>query len=193
MNGDINENDLDWRALCYAAGELDAPAAEEFELRLADDQAAREALARAVELTHTIAAVEAQSTQSVNVSTTTKTSWNTRLAWMTVGGLAAALLVMLWSGVVDPTWRIALHQLNAKSQYQLAMAWHQTASEIDSVRSSDLWPAGVVIDDDDRQADLHLASYEIGDEAWLEEAPSWMMAAVYEVSNQSSQSETAIQ
>lgn len=43
-------DDLDWTAFCYVAGELSADEAARFEDRLAGDQAAREAVARAVEV-----------------------------------------------------------------------------------------------------------------------------------------------
>jgi hypothetical protein len=41
---------VDWLAFCYMAGELSADEAAEFEVRLRDQQPAREALARAAEL-----------------------------------------------------------------------------------------------------------------------------------------------
>src|SRR5207247_1595634 len=112
-------NDLGWLAFCYAAGELDAAQTEHFEARLADDQAAREALARAVELTQTVAAAETQcgdfvvpGAHSVVVPAAhTQMDWNRRLSWMAVGGLASLLLALLWSGVVGPTWHTAQRRL----------------------------------------------------------------------------------
>src|SRR5437763_10961919 len=102
-----HRNDLDWLAFCYAAGELGSAEAELFEARLADDQAAREALARAVELTQTVAAAETQCGDQVLPAGRTNLDWNRRLSWMAVGGLAALLLAMLWSGFVGPTWHTA--------------------------------------------------------------------------------------
>src|SRR5262245_6010314 len=45
-------DDLVLKAMLYASGELDAADAAAFEQRLGDDQAARDALCQAVELTH---------------------------------------------------------------------------------------------------------------------------------------------
>ena len=111
MTNDINEYDLDWQAFCYAAGELDAASAERFEARLADDHCAREALARAVELTQTVAAAEAQCGDLVAPAARTNGSWNSRLAWMAVGGVASLLIALLWSGIVGPAFRTTQHQL----------------------------------------------------------------------------------
>src|SRR5215471_2191078 len=99
-----NTHNLDWLAFCYAAGELDPADAELFEARLAEDQSAREALARAVELTQTVAAAEMQcgdfvvpgahsfvvpgAHSIVTPATRTNLDWNRRLSWMAVGGLA---------------------------------------------------------------------------------------------------------
>jgi hypothetical protein len=47
-------DDLPWQAFCYVAGELDPAEAEVFEARLDHDQAAREALAGAVELVEVV-------------------------------------------------------------------------------------------------------------------------------------------
>jgi hypothetical protein len=193
MINDMNTNDLDWQALCYAAGELDAAAAERFEAQLADHQHVREALARAVELTQTIAAAETQSAQCVSVAKNTGVAWNSRFSWMAVGCVAAVLVAMLWSGVVDPTWRTALRQWNAGAQYSLAMAWQQAASEIDNVKASGLWPSAAIDDEDERQSELHLVSYENGEDAWLDEAPSWMMAAVYGAAEESRDPASTIQ
>ena len=49
---------LDWLAFCYVSGELDGDERTAFENRLADDQVAREAVARAVELTEAVAVIE---------------------------------------------------------------------------------------------------------------------------------------
>src|SRR6476660_6136234 len=113
MNKPSCQSELDWLAFCYAAGELDGAEAESFEARLAEEQPAREALARAVELTQTVAAAEAQCGDFVVPATRTKTDWNSRLAWMAIGGLASVLLALLWSGAVGPTWRTTQHQLLA--------------------------------------------------------------------------------
>lgn len=44
------DTDLDWQAFLYVSGEMSADESQAFEMRLADDQAAREAVAAAVEI-----------------------------------------------------------------------------------------------------------------------------------------------
>ena len=56
----LNENDLDWLAFRYISNEMTPPEAESFEWLLADDQAAGEAVARAVDLSQAVAAVPQQ-------------------------------------------------------------------------------------------------------------------------------------
>ena len=53
------DEDLDLLAFRYIAGELTPAESEAFEQRLADDQAAREAVARAVDLAQAVASVPA--------------------------------------------------------------------------------------------------------------------------------------
>jgi hypothetical protein len=175
MNSPNNHSDLDWLALCYAAGELDAAAAEQFEARLAIDQPAREALARAVELTQIVAAAEHQLQDLVTPAARVATDWNSRLSWMAVGGLASALVALLWTGVVGPNWRRAERVASGSANQELAMAWQETGVEIANVKEAGLWPyyrAG--------QEDDELGFAETGIDAnELAEAPSWMMAAVF--------------
>jgi hypothetical protein len=169
-----NTHDLDWLAFCYAAGELDPADAELFEARLADEQAAREALARAVELTQTVAAAETQCGDLATPATQTNLDWNRRLSWMAVGGLASLLLAILWSGFVGPTWHTAHNRLTANSRYQLAKAWNNTRSEFSGINEAGLWLPVAGNDADDDASDM-AANDEIAD------TPSWMTAAVFSV------------
>src|SRR5437762_2365346 len=105
MNKQECENELDWQAFCYLSGELNVVELQQFEARLADDQAAREALAAAVELAHAVAAAESQADIAVVPVICRAPDWQTRVSWMAVGGLAAALLAILWSGAIGPAWR----------------------------------------------------------------------------------------
>jgi len=174
MNDRQCPNELDWLAFCYAAGELDAAQAEQFEVRLADDQSAREALARAVELTQIVAAAESQSTSCVMPAAQRTTAWQARVSWMAVGGLAAALLAMLWSGVVGPTWRTAQRSLRAPAQQQLASAWYATRADINSAKESGVWFVSATASDTD---DLWTEASLNDDND--DEAPSWLTAAVF--------------
>jgi hypothetical protein len=175
MNKREDKSELDWQAFCYSAGELDAAQAEAFEARLAEDQSAREALARAVELTQTIAAAEAQSGDFVTPAARVTSDWNTRLSWMAIGGLASLLLALLWSGIVGPTWKTAQRGWNDTSGQTLAWAWNETRTEIANVREAGLWPTvGTINGDADEESN---SDFEVADSS-LEESPSWMLAAL---------------
>jgi hypothetical protein len=162
-------NDLDWLAFSYAAGELTPTEAEQFELRLADDQLAREALARAVELCQVVTAAETQTGNYVTPAAKTQVAWNDRLSWMAIGGLASLLVALLWTGVVGPTWHTA--QLHSFSKRNLAFAWTETRSEIASVREAGYWPAVPNAADDE-----NFTAIAFDDST--DDAPSWMTAAV---------------
>jgi hypothetical protein len=164
-------NDLDWLAFCYAAGELTAAEAEHFEARLAQEQAAREALARAVELTQTVAAAQTQLGDLVSPAQRVRYDWRRRISWMALGGVASLLAAVLWSAVAGPTW----HKTNNGSPSQLAIVWNQTRSDFVEVREAALWSAASDFDD----AGADLAADDVP------EAPSWMTAAVFNVSVES--------
>ena len=170
MTNDINESDLDWLAFCYTAGELNAADAEQFEASLGDDQLAREALARAVELTQTVAAAESQ-IDLVMPARRTESDWTRRVSWMAIGGLASLLVALLWSGLVGPTWHS-----RGGSRSQLAMAWNQTRSDFAEVRDAALWSS----DGDFDENVIDLAADDVP------QAPSWMTAAVFNVSMENS-------
>src|SRR5882724_11426732 len=143
MTNDINNNDLDWLAFCYAAGELESAEAEQFESRLADDQPAREALARAVELCQTVTAAETQrrdyvspAAAQITPAAQAQVEWNQRLSWMAIGGLASLLVALLWTGVVGPTWQSAQRNYRSFSKQNLAFAWNETRTEIANVHEA---------------------------------------------------------
>jgi hypothetical protein len=81
-------NDLHWLSFRYVCGELTADEETAFELRLADDQRAREAVAKAVEL-HEAIRVAAAELPGLRARCT----WR-RLAWM-----AAAACLLLATGL----------------------------------------------------------------------------------------------
>jgi len=172
LNDGSQQNDLDWLAFCYSAGELSPADAQAFEVRLADEQAARESLARAVELSQAIAAAETQSDYAVSPAVRTK-DWSSRLSWMAVGGVASLLLALLWSGIVGPTRTAKQRKMNAASQQQLALAWNATRGEIAEVREAGLWLPSSASWDDDLTTDMPL------DELESDESPSWLTAAVF--------------
>lgn len=93
--------DLEWTAFQYIANELPEADAAAFEQRLADDQAAREAVARCVELTHSVVALEeARSPEVASVLAASRCSDRRRRRWSVAAVLAAAVAVCLafWIG-----------------------------------------------------------------------------------------------
>jgi hypothetical protein len=175
MNESEGKRELDWLAFCYAAGELNAAEAEAFEVTLSNDQAAREALARAVDLSQTVAAAEAQSEQVLTPAARLSSNWNARLSWMAIGGLASLLLALLWSGVVGPTWTAAQRRISAPAQQELALAWNMTRTEIANVREVGLWSPTAAANDADDEPAGGLAIDDLG----VGDSPSWMTAAVW--------------
>jgi hypothetical protein len=172
MRSHQTQDELDWAAFCYAAGELDAVAAEQFEARLADEQPVREALARAIELTQAVAAAESQpASHVVTPAARQRSKWTTRLSWMAVGGLASLLLAVLWSGALSPEPTPTAGRPAVVPG--LAAAWTQTRAEIASAKEAGDWPAfpatAQYSDDDSLSPD---------DDVAFEETPSWMTAAV---------------
>jgi hypothetical protein len=176
-----NMNDLDWLAFSYAAGELTPTEAEQFELRLADDQTAREALARAVELCQVVTAAESHSGHFIAPAAKTCANWNDRLSWMAVGGLASLLLALLWTGVVGPSWHTA--QIHSFSKRNLAFAWTETKQQIATVREAGYWPSIFTDADDDTSA-----AVAIDDST--DDAPSWMTAALLSGSTTEAQTDS---
>jgi hypothetical protein len=149
-------HELGWTAFCYAAGELTGAEAEAFELRLADDQAAREALARAVELTQAVAAAETM--EPVSVGSRGRSTWGRRVVWMAIGS-AASLLVAAFVSQLDLT-------RDSRDDRELAAAWSQTRQELSVASDANHWPA------EDQEA-------ETADEDLdLIATPDWMTAAV---------------
>ena len=171
---------LDWSAFCYAAGEMSAAEAAEFEARLADDQLAREALAQAVELTQAVAAAETQLDSVVLPSGReafhrSAGDWNLRVSWMAIGGLAALVLAILWSGTLESSLKTISKGRRSADQYELAAAWSQTRAELSSVKAAGLGPSVPSLHG---ETDDDLAINEALLDAPMGETPSWMDAAV---------------
>ncbi|MCI0357416.1 MAG: hypothetical protein L0211_02900 [Planctomycetaceae bacterium] len=173
------ENELDWSAFCYAAGEMNAADAAAFEQRLAEDQAAREALARAVELTEAVAAAESlEPAVTLNEATW---NWSRRLGWMAIGSAASLLVALLWSGA--GSWFIS-QPSGTGDQSQLAAAWSLTRQEL-ADSESDLWyPKHLSASEAVEPAELtgQAGGFDEVDSA----TPAWLTAAVESYPNEPS-------
>lgn len=194
-------NRWDWLAFCYLSDELSADDRAAFEASLAVEQVAREALARAVELTCVVAVAESHSTLATSAPTTgapvspvtvasqrasSGNGWSRRASWMAVGAAAAVVLMLLGSnlgyfGSVERAAPLA----SAPSDHQLASAWIATRSEFP------IQAASLLGSDDslaDSLAESLAGSLAAADDSWesatagndllANDSPSWMTAAL---------------
>ena len=174
----FDPHELNWLAFRYVAGEMSADECAEFETRLADDQAAREAVASAVELTQTMACAANDSCDiaapEIVVRKRGRAVRGRRLLWVGLGAAACLTLVVLLRGVFDvrdiadsnsnPTRRARDSQ-----PQQLALVWSQTrqVEESDVAADQDADEEATPVDD----------AASADDRAML---PSWIVAAVTE-------------
>jgi len=180
----VNEtrNELDWTAFCYASGDLDPAEAEQFEARLADDQEAREALARAVELTQVVAAAESRCGELVvagghspSYAARRPASWMTRLSWAAIGGLAALVLAMVWSGGWSQ-WGFGPEKAGISNENDaLASAW--SAARIEMSEASEVGPLHPLTTSNSDTDDDSAGSVS-ADELAVADAPAWMTIAI---------------
>jgi hypothetical protein len=166
--------DLNWLAFCYVAGEASADEIEEFERRLAVDQAAREAVAQAVELCQAVASIPSQP-QAAEPPTPARRRWELLAGWT---ALAAA--VALFARAVGLNLRVVDEQVSvARADVSLA------------TRLVDVWTQSREVFNDPVGADVSLAEDELAaadpqDEDRLGDGgaddaivvPGWMLTAV---------------
>jgi len=89
------EHELDWLAFRYVSGEMTADEAETFELRLAEEQSARDAVASAVELSQTIVAAQSLGLPAgIAPASTVRQGWSAHVAWFACGAAACLLIVL---------------------------------------------------------------------------------------------------
>ena len=170
----MNENDeLAWQAFQYVAGELQSDELAAFEARLADDQAAREAVAEAVELGE--AASLALQPQPTLAPFKGQSHWWYGIPIGIALCLATVLVVQHFPGpaeqtTVNPNEETAVPD-RPRSTSDLAAHW----SEIRELEASDS-------EHEEVAADEFLVDWpHDGDEAGSTAstlAPDWMMAAV---------------
>ncbi|WP_254507454.1 hypothetical protein [Anatilimnocola floriformis] len=159
MNKPDQNEELAWLAFQYVAGDLSVAATEEFELRLATDQGAREAVAEAVALFHTVCAAE-----TLQPAMATKPAWSSAIVWRAVIALAAAVLLVVTLNLNSAT--------NRSQDAALANAWSAVRADF----ASDEQPTPSVSTSAAlTEADLALAEDDL---VMSTEAPSWMTAAV---------------
>ena len=157
------DEELDWLAFCFVSGELSGDERSSFECRLADDQLAREAVARAVELMQAVSLVQAHAvSRRVPVTSVRRTTtWTRRLAWMSVGASAALVLVAAWLQFDAITRLFSPPPVDRR---ELAEVWSRTRETVRDIVQSEPYEFSAPVESD-------LSS----DEAF----PSWISAAVF--------------
>lgn len=177
-------DELTWQAFQYVAGEFSAIEAELFEERLATDQAAREAVAQAVELFHAVCAAEAAE-PVITVAATQRFSWSRAFAIFAAGTAAAVALI----AAAINTEQLSL--VRSKGGQKFAAVTPALADVWSSVRSdfANEYAAPEEAASQPVSASLVLSEAEMAvaeeDLALSTEAPSWMTAAILGLSNAS--------
>jgi hypothetical protein len=118
------ETNLDWLAFRYISGEMAVSEADQFESLLADDQTARDAVVRAVELSQAVLA--SQSTpqnESVGLLSAVSQGWMQHVIWISTS-VAALLLVALALNFNRPS------AVAPSSPDDLAIAWLERSGAV---------------------------------------------------------------
>lgn len=172
---ETNDN-LSWSAFRYVANELDAVKAREFESLLMTDQAAREAVANAVEETTRIRQVLAGAVVVTGASQ--RSNWShqtTRVAVVAVGSCLTLLLALFLVRSSLPISGEVVQQASESdllvSPAQLAYAWAETRTGL-----FELQPTLDVELADSVDSVLNGSMDSESDQSLV--APSWMLAAL---------------
>jgi hypothetical protein len=195
-------DDLDWLAFCYIADELSRDEVDAFEARLADDQQAREAVARAVELTRAIAVAGAGSRKRTEPASRVAGAWRRlglagrigRLAWAAAAAAACLAAVLAYQHYRSNTPMAGPPQevpgageieTPGSRPRELALLWSRTREELAALQL-DGWAADLPGEGEapDEQAPFPAEDQVPGEDQLDEDPlaanvpPSWMLAAV---------------
>ena len=150
--------DREWLAFRYIAGELTGEELVLFEAELETSQIAREAVARAVDLSQAIAIAESHQVELVEAvsRTASRKSWIYSIGWIGAGAVAASVAGAVW-------WNM---QVPKAGTSELAESWIW-------VKATGLVPSAV---------EKHAEPKSVVDAAEADVAPSWMTAGVISLS-----------
>lgn len=98
------EGDREWLAFRYIAGELDDEQVAAFESELETSQVAREAVARAVELSQAIALAQSHEVEPLEVCSRGsggRQSFASAIGWLGAAAVAASVAAMVWWNTRD--------------------------------------------------------------------------------------------
>jgi hypothetical protein len=175
---DAQRDDLDWLAFRYVAAELSPGESREFERRLEQDQEAREAVGRLVELTCTVRALDWDAVPPVT-PVRRLCPWYRRRGVHVAAGLALGLafaLLVFGPHPGDPTGRQTGSRASVFPPAELALVWSHARAVLSEQPEDEAagwqWQAPA-----DREADASMTSDFTDDQAALD-APEWMVSAV---------------
>ncbi|HWC90847.1 MAG TPA: hypothetical protein VG433_14355 [Pirellulales bacterium] len=190
--------ELFWQAFRYASDEMTAAEREAFETVLANDQSAREAVARVVELEGLVRSVEnapvevsgprsgvgpASRAGRLSVLPREQNYWLQPLGWVAVGAAACLATVMAFQAwwpaaapIAPAAPQVAVGS-NTSHGSELALAWAQAQAELPAPDDTMIAGSSVTIGEAvaDENIEHDLAS--VGDDQ-ISAAPSWLLAAV---------------
>jgi hypothetical protein len=161
---DTNSADLDWLAFQYVSDELSSEEAARFEERLADDQAAREAVAGAMLLVQAVAAGATLVSPAA-----THRSWLQPAAWAGIGAAAClALVFVLRSPPRDEVQPVAVQPppVSELSSAELALVWAQSNALAEAMMADVLADDDTSLATESRDADRDFV------------VPAWMLEAL---------------
>jgi hypothetical protein len=179
----MNDNDLNWLAFRYVAGEMPDAELAAFEQSLAESQPAREAVAAAVLLAQAVALAEGTSADAPHElvtagSTFRQPTWRGRLAWALVGAAASLLFawgLQIWRDARLPPNAVALNRpANAQDLNGLAVQW-TAVGEFDFDATDNDGFEHREFDDSSDAAHASSATSELFEDIT---APDWLVAAV---------------
>jgi negative regulator of sigma E activity len=120
-----DETELFWQAFRYVGQEMTPDEAADFEVRLASDQAARETIARVVELSQLVLAVAPERSPAEEFVSPVLQSraWMQPVGWIAVGAAACLAVVMAYQSWIPVSGPTQLASLAPGSTGDLALAW----------------------------------------------------------------------
>jgi len=186
-----NQDDLDLLAFQYLTNELSDCDYESFERQMEHDQEAREALARVVQITQTLGAVQRScpiTPASISPPVLQPAVRWQRATWA-IGAIAACLALLLgyqtWQNSNTNTDRSVTSNSTATRNAdspQLAFAWLEAVDEL--AISGDETVVGSPLESEEVAADERFE-----DESSQYDAPDWMLAAISGLSGKNADSE----
>ncbi len=174
------QEDIGWEAIRYVTGDLTEAEAKRFEQQLEDDQAAREAVAQAVELTQSITVIESEyntgTYHSIPLDEDNRHQWRAGTTWIAMGtAICVAIAVAMFQLPRPKPTRTQSHPQHNATIGQLAITWSETHNALDNP----LWPSEQLGPDARNtpiaETDLDIVDIEL---TAIDDSESWIHQAV---------------